>query len=853
MTTTPLDFGNIRPIRIEEEMRASFVDYAMSVNVARAIPDVRDGLKPVQRRILYAMSELNLAAGNPYKKCATVVGEVMGKYHPHGDAPIYDSLVRMAQDFALRFPLVDGQGNFGSIDNDPPAAMRYTEARLTGIAGEILADIEKNTVDFQANFSDSQQEPVVLPARVPNLLVNGASGIGVSLATNIPPHNLSEICDAIVALLDRPEITPDELTSIVRGPDFPTGGIIFGRQAIRQAYSDGRGRVVVRARAHVEEGRSGRAQIIVSELPFQVNKAALVARIAELVKTRKIDGISDLRDESDRHGMRVVMELARGGQARTVLNALYKHTSMQTAFAVNMLALVEREPRTIRLKTALEHYIDFRREVIRRRSEFDLEKAKERAHILEGLLKAIGMLDRVIRTIRESESAEAARNRLQQRPFDLTERQAQAVLDMQLRRLAALERQRLEDEYNNLIQEINYLEDLLANPRKIDFLIKEEAGDMKKQHGNERRTQIVEQEIEDFSEEDLIAHQEVAITLTNRGYIKRLPIETYRLQRRGGRGIAGMTVRETDAIRRLMVGDTHDSILFFTDRGRVFQLRAHEVPDSSRQARGTPLVNLIEIEPSELVTAVVGTTRYDKDFMLLATRKGEVKKTPLSEFESVRRAGLIAMGLEDGDELVFARPAKDDDDVMMVSSQGKAVRFSAGELRSASRMSGGVRGMRLANDDDRIVGLEVVQDNAMLLTISETGLGKRTAFAEYPRHSRGGQGVLTHNVTDRTGRVVAARAVYANHELMVVSESGIVMRTTVESIRQVGRSTQGVQIMNIGPGDRVAEIATIDLSKVAGNGDGANGTNGADVASNGNGRPSRSRGGGGPRGRNGRR
>jgi DNA gyrase subunit A len=759
------------------------------------------------------MSELNLQAGNPYKKSAAVIGEVMGKYHPHGDSPIYEAMVRLAQDFAMRYPLVDGQGNFGSIDNDPPAAMRYTEARLAPIASEMLADIDKNTVDFQPNFDDSKSEPIVLPARVPNLLINGASGIGVSLATNIPPHNLGEIVDALSMMIDNPDVTTEQLTSVVKGPDFPTGGIIFGRQAIRQAYADGRGRIVVRARSHVEEVRSGRTAIIITEVPYQVNKAALISRIAELVKLKKIEGISDLRDESDRHGLRVVIELSRGGQARAVLNALYKHTSMQTAFAVNMLALVDREPRTIRLKTALEAYLDHRREVVRRRSEFDLEKAKDRAHILEGLLKAIDMLDAIIAAIRASESAEAARTRLQQDPFVLSERQAQAVLDMQLRRLAALERQRLQDEYASLIQEINYLEDLLANPRKMDFLIREEALEMKKLHSNERRTQIVEQELEDFNEEDLIAHQEIVISLTNRGYIKRLPLETYRPQRRGGRGVTGMGVREADAIRRMMVTDTHDYLLFFTDRGRVFQLRAHEVPDSSRQARGTPLINLIEIESNELVTAVVGTSTFDKDFMLLATRKGEIKKTPLKEFESVRRAGLIAMGLEDGDELVFARLAHDDDDIIMVSTQGKAIRFSATELRSASRMSGGVRGMRLQGDDDEVVALETVVDGAMLLTTSETGLGKRTDFSEYPKHSRGGQGVVTHNVTARTGRVVSARAVIPGHELILMSEHGIVMRTTVDSIAKVGRSAQGVHVMNVGDGDHLACVATIDLSK----------------------------------------
>jgi DNA gyrase subunit A len=772
---------------------------------------VRDGLKPVQRRILYGMSEMNLFGG--YRKSATVVGEVMGKYHPHGDIPIYDALVRLAQNWVLRYPLVDGQGNFGSVDNDPPAHMRYTEARLNAISAEILADIEKNTVDFQPNFDDTKTEPVVVPSKVPNLLVNGASGIGVSLATNIPPHNLVEVVDALIALINNPDISSDEISDIIKGPDFPTGGIIFGRQAIKQAYAEGRGRIVVRAKAHTEESRTGRLQIIVTELPFQVNKAALVARIAELVKTRKIEGISDLRDESDRQGMRVVIELGRGGQARTVLNALYKHTSMQTAFAVNMLALVEREPRTIRLKTALEAYIDFRREVIRRRSEFELEKARERAHILEGLLKAIEQLNAVIRAIRESASAEAARQRLQERPFNLSERQAQAVLDMQLRRLAALERQKLEDEYNELIQQINYLEDLLANPRKIDFLIVEESEDVKKRYGDERRTQIVESEVEDFSEEDLIPHQETVITLTNRGYIKRLPLETYRLQRRGGRGITGMQVREADAIRRLLVTDTHESLLFFTDRGRVFQLRAHEVPDSSRIARGTPIVNLIEIQPDEVITAVVSTTNYDTDFMILATRLGEVKKTALSEFESVRRSGLIAMDLEAGDELVFARLAKESDDVVLVSMQGKAMRFSISDLRKASRTSGGVRGMKLSGPEDAVVAMEVVQDDAMLLTISETGLGKRTPFEDYPKHSRGGQGLLTHNVTARTGRVVAARAVTAGLELMLITTNGIVIRTTVDSISSHGRIAQGVQVVRPDAGDSVAGIAVIDLSK----------------------------------------
>ncbi len=842
----PSPFGEIRPVRIEDEMRVSFVDYAMSVNVSRAIPDIRDGLKPVQRRILYAMSEIGLA-GNQNKKCATVVGEVMGKYHPHGDTPIYDALVRMAQDWSMRYPLITGQGNFGSVDNDPPAAMRYTECRLAGIAAELLADIGKNTVDFRPNFSDEEEEPIVMPARIPNLLINGASGIGVSLATNIPPHNLGEVLDAVAAVLDNPDISNDELTNIITGPDFPTGGMIFGRAKIKQTYSDGRGRIIVRARAHIEESRTGRAQIVVTELPYQVNKAALVARMAELVKQRKIEGISDLRDETGREGMRVVIELGRGGQAPVVLQNLYKHTAMQTTFAVNMLALVENEPRTIRLKTALEHYIGHRREVIRRRTEYDLQKAKERAHIVEGLVKAIQNLNAVIRAIRESASAEAAKQRLQEPPFDLSEVQAQAVLDMQLRRLANLERTRLEDEYAEVIQNINYLEDLLANPRKIDFLIKDEAAEIKTKYADERRTQVVEQEVEDFSEEDLIPHQDAVVTLTNRGFIKRLPLETYRTQRRGGRGITGMGVRETDAIYRLLVTDTHDSLLFFTDRARVFQLRAHEVPDSSRQARGTALVNLIEIEPGELVTAVVATASYDEDFMLVGTKMGEIKKTPLSEFESVRRAGLIAMNIEAGDSLVFAHLAREDDDVVMVSTQGKAIRFAVKELRSASRQSGGVRGMRLGADDE-LVGMEIVQPGAMLLTISETGLGKRTEFAEYPRHSRGGQGVLTHNVTARTGRIVAARTVMPGYELILVSQSGIVIRTTTDTIAKVGRSTQGVHVMNVGQGDHVASVATVDINKPAAAGN--NGTDNGDGTSGSNGRrPARpaSRGGRGRR------
>jgi len=813
--TTDTNLGRVRPIHIEEEMRASYLDYAMSVIVSRALPRVEDGLKPVQRRILYAMSELGLRPGTQYKKSARIVGEVLGKFHPHGDAPVYEAMVRMAQDFSLRYPVVDGQGNFGSVDNDPPAAMRYTEARLAAIAEEILADIDRDTVDFTPNFDDSLKEPVVLPARLPNLLVNGASGIAVGMATNIPPHNLGEVCDAVCSLIDNPGLSSEDLSDIVLGPDFPTGGIIFGRQSIKSAYAEGRGRIIVRARTRVEETtRGGRQQIVVSELPYQVNKAALVEKIADLVKERRLEGIADLRDESDRHGMRIVIELGRGGQAGPLLNALYKHTAMQSTFAVNMLALVDGQPRTIRLKAALEHYINFRREVIRRRSQFDLEKAREREHILQGYLTALQHLDEVIQAIRSSQSAEQAKERLMRAPFRLSERQAQAVLDMQLRRLARLERQKIEDEFAEVIQRINYLEDLLANPRKIDFLIKEDAQELKKKYGDERRTRVVEKEVEAFSEEDLIPHQEVVATLSNRGYIKRIPLETYRIQRRGGKGITGMITREADAVRRLLVADTHDSLLFFTDRGRVFQLRTHEIPDTSRQGKGIPLINLIDIDQGELVTAVVAARSMDRDFMVLATKQGEVKKTALSEFESVRRAGLIAMDLEPGDELVVARLAAEGDDVIAVTSDGHSVRFAIDELRSASRASGGVRGVRLARDV-RLVSMEVVKAGEQLLTVTANGYGKRTPAEEYPRHSRGGQGVITHQTTDKTGLVAIARMVNRAQELIVISAEGIVLRTRLDSIAQVGRSSQGVQVIRLAPGDAVASLATIDMAAPA--------------------------------------
>jgi DNA gyrase subunit A len=802
--------GRIRLVKIEEEMRASYLDYAMSVIVSRALPDVRDGLKPVQRRILYAMSEMGLRPGSAFKKSASVVGEVMGKYHPHGDAPIYDAMVRMAQPWSMRYPLVTGQGNFGSVDADPPAAMRYTEARLAPIAEELLVDIEKNTIDWLPNYDESHDEPTVLPARLPNLLVNGSGGIAVGMATNIPPHNLSEICDAIARLIDNPDLTVEQLSEIVKGPDFPTAGTIIGREGIRNAYATGQGRVLIRAKAHIEEmARGGRYQIIVTELPFQVNKAALVEKIADLVKDKRIDGISDLRDESDRTGMRIVIELKREARPQQVLNLLFKHTAMQSSFAVHMLALVDGEPRTVTLPVALKQHIIFRREVIRRRSEFDLEKARERDHIVSGLLKAISQLDRIIRLIRGSASAAAAKEALMAQPFNFSDRQAQAILDMQLRRLAALERKQLEDEHEELTRQINYLVDLLASPEKIDALIKADALDLKKRFGDARRTQILEQELGDFTDEDLIPHAPMVVTLSTRGYIKRIALDTYRPQHRGGRGIIGMVTRDEDAVRRLLIADMHDSLLFFTERGRVFQLKAHEIPDATRQAKGIPLINLIDIEQNELITAVVAVSSFDQDAMLLGTKMGEIKRTPLSEFSAVRRNGLIAMNLEAGDELIAAKLARADDHVVFATRLGAANRFPVKDLRVASRTSGGVRGIRLA-PGDQVVSLEVVIPGGQLLTVSINGYGKRTPFQEYSVHSRGGSGMANFKITDKTGPVVAARAVNGTRELMIISTDGVVLRTTVESIRITGRSAQGVHIMNIGPNDSVAAIAGIE-------------------------------------------
>ncbi len=803
----------IRPIDLEQEMRTSYLDYAMSVIVARALPDVRDGLKPVQRRIVWGMFDGGARSGTAYRKSAGIVGDVMGRYHPHGDSPVYEAMVRLAQDFSMRYPLVDGQGNFGSVDGDPPAAMRYTEARLATMAEELVADIDQNTVDFEPNYDGRYQQPEILPSRLPNLLLNGSSGIAVGMATNIPPHNLEEIVEAATLLIDNPQATLDDILEIVKGPDFPTAGIALvgkEREQIKHAYGEGHGRVTVHARTAVEEGNRGRTQIIITELPYQVNKASLIEKIANLVREKKIEGIADLRDESDRNGMRVVIELKREGSAQQIKNLLYKHTAMRSTFAINMMAIVDGAPRRVGLKRALDLFLDHRREVLRRRSEFQLQKAQEREHILTGLLRAIDMLDQVIATIRGAESAAAALGLLQAEPFEFSEAQARAILDMQLRRLAALERQELQDEHQELIERIAYLEDLLANPRKIDFLIKDDLQELRDEYGNGRRTEIVEGDPESFREEDLVAHEECVITLSLRNYVKRTKLEEFRTQRRGGRGSRGAAIREEDAVMKLVVGDTHDNILFFTDQGKVYHLRAYDIPDSKKQAKGTFITNLIEMDQRERVTTIVVVKDYEHDYMVLATSEGQAKKTPLKEFEEVRRNGKIAMRLDDGDTLISARLAREESDLVLVSSDGQAMRFAIRQLRSASRTSGGVRGMKL-RDGAYVVGAEAVQsDEQQLIVITERGFGKRTEMSQYPLKGRGGQGVRTLNITPKTGNVAAVRMVSPNHELMLVSEDGILIRTKVDSISLLGRNTQGVTVMKVGENDRVASIANFD-------------------------------------------
>jgi DNA gyrase subunit A len=805
-----MEVGVVKPVIIEEEMKSSYLDYAMSVIVSRALPDVRDGLKPVHRRILYAMDGLGLRHTSSYKKSARIVGEVLGKYHPHGDAPVYEAMVRMAQDFSMRYRLVDGQGNFGSMDDDPPAAMRYTEARLAKIAEEMLVDIDKDTVDFMPNFDDSLKEPTVLPARLPNLLVNGSSGIAVGMATNIPPHNLSEVCDAINYLIDNPDADVDELMRIVKGPDFPTGGIILGRSGIKDAYASGQGKIVVRAKLTEENLRGGRQQMVITELPYQTNKAALVERIAELVRERRIDGISEVRDESDRHGMRIVIGLRKDAQPTKICNNLYKYTPMQSSFFINMLALVDGQPQVINLKEALTCYIDFRRVVITRRSQFDLQKAKDRAHILEGFRIALDHLDEVIQTIRKAETADSARTNLMQN-FGLSQIQAQAILDMQLRRLARLEQKKIVDEYSEIVKTIAYLEDLLANPKKILFLIQQDVIELKKGHGDSRRTSIKREEAEEFQDEDLIPHQDVVITLSEQGYIKRIPATTYQKQHRGGRGITGMVTRETDMVKHLVVADTHDNLLLFTNRGKVYRLKCYDIPqDISRATKGTALANVLSCDPKEQITALVAIKDFSPGlFMVMATSRGIVKKTSFDNFAQVRSSGLIAMKLIGDEELVAADVVAQKDVVIMVTQNGKGIKFAVKGLRPASRTSGGVRGIKL-DPGDRVVAMGKVFTDANLLTVTENGYGKRSRARNFPLQARGGKGVIAHRVHEKTGKVMAARLVPPGQHVIIVSSKGIIIRVPVdEEISLQGRDTQGVRVNRLDPDDRVASMACV--------------------------------------------
>ncbi|AGG07102.1 MULTISPECIES: DNA gyrase subunit A [Dehalococcoides] len=805
--------GNTRPINIEDEMKGSYLDYAMSVIVSRALPDVRDGLKPVQRRILYAMNDLGMKHNTPYKKSARIVGEVLGKYHPHGDSSVYDAMVRMAQPFSYRYPLVDGQGNFGSVDNDPAAAMRYTEARLAQIAEHLLADIDKNTVDFMPNFDSSLEEPTVLPARIPNLLMNGSSGIAVGMATNIPPHNLAELCQAICYLIDNPDCGVDELMQFVSGPDFPTGGTILGTDGIKSAYATGKGKIVIQAKAHIGEVETRKA-IFVTEIPYQVNKAELVAKIAELVKERKVTGISDLRDESDRQGMRVVIELKRDAEPQQVLNSLYKHTNMRTSFFVNMLALVDGQPQVLSLKEVLKNFIDFRHLIITRRSQFELKAAKDRAHILEGLKKALDFIDRIIAIIRGSENGDAARKNLIAE-FDFSVVQAQAILDLQLRRLANLERQKILDEYAELMKRIGYLEDLLSHPEKIYALVKEDAKDLKSSYGQPRATEISNQGVIEFRVEDLVPHMDVIVTLSERGFIKRVPANVFRLQHRGGTGIMGMPTREADAVRFLSVSDTHDTLLFFTNRGKVFSLRCFDIPDdSSRIAKGTAIVNLIPVTQDERITAILDLKSFPADhFLLMATNKGEIKKTSLQEFTAVRSSGLIAMDLTASDELVAAVETIEEKDILLATRLGQSIRFPVSELRTSLRASGGVKAIVLSMEDE-VVSMDVAQEGTMVITVTENGAGKLTAIEEYPQQHRAGSGVINFKVVDKTGEVVASKVVSVTDQMMLISADGMVTRTQVKEedpshgIPIMGRATQGVRVMRLEEGDRVVAVAT---------------------------------------------
>ncbi|MFH1087051.1 MAG: DNA gyrase subunit A, partial [Chloroflexota bacterium] len=793
--------GTVRDTTIEEEMKTSYLDYAMSVIVARALPDVRDGLKPVQRRILYAVNELGLHHSTPYKKSARIVGEVLGKYHPHGDAPVYDAMVRMAQDFSLRHLLIDGQGNFGSVDNDPPAAMRYTEARLSQIAQEMLTDIDKETVDFAPNFDNSLTEPLVLPSRLPNLLVNGSAGIAVGMATNIPPHNLSEVCSAIIYLVDHPEASVLELMQFVRGPDVPTGGVVLGQEGIRQAYTTGQGKITIRAKVDEVTSKSGGSSLIVSEIPYQTNKAALVEKIADLIRKKKIEGIGVVRDESDREGIRVVIELRKEAQADRVLNNLYKYTALQTAFFINMVALVGHQPVVINLTEALRNFVVFRKEVITRRCQFELRKAQERLHLVDGFRIALQHLEEVIATIRRSGTVEEARQNLETQ-FNLSRIQAQAILDMQLRRLARLEQTKIDEEYASLTAGIAHLERTLAEPQRILDIIKDETLALKEKYGEDRRTLLVEEEVQQFQDEDLIPHQNVVVLLTSQGYVKRVPYASYHLQHRGGRGIRSGLIRD-DNVTNLAACDTHDNLLLIMTEGKAYRLKCYQVPPDMPHSKGTSLANLLPIPPGEKKVALL-TVHSHHEYLLLVSKRGKTKRVKLQNLKNIRTSGLTVVGLEKGDELADACLAKEGDEVLMLTEQGRALRFPSAELRAMSRAARGVRGMRL-DPKDRIIAAKIVSPDAHLLTLTDMGFGKLTPLARYPVHHRGTKGIMSHRINQKTGKLVAARIISPDERLVLTTHRGNLLVVSAEEIPVLGRASQGVHVAKIEKGDRLAQ------------------------------------------------
>ncbi|MBW1721671.1 MAG: DNA gyrase subunit A [Deltaproteobacteria bacterium] len=798
---------NIKAVNIEDEMKKSYLEYSMSVIVGRALPDIRDGLKPVHRKVLYGMHELRNYYNRPFKKSARVVGDVIGKYHPHGDAAVYDTIVRMAQDFSMRYPLVDGQGNFGSVDGDPPAAMRYTEVRMTALAQEFLADIDKETVDFVPNYDDSLTEPTILPTTIPNLLINGSSGIAVGMATNIPPHNLSEVCEAVIHLIDDPRISTAELMRILPGPDFPTAGFILGRKGIREAYETGRGIIKVRARAFIEKVGHNRERIVVTEIPYQVNKARLLEKIAELVKEKKIEGVSDIRDESDREGMRIAIDVKRDGKALVILNRLYKFTQMETSFGIIMLAIVNGRPEILNLKDILNHFVNHRREIIIRRTIHDLRKAEERAHILEGLMKALDFLDEVIETIRSSSDPKEAKARLMEE-FDFSEAQAQAILDMKLQRLTGLEREKINSEYRDLIKNINRFRAILDSPQMVLEIIKEEMRTIKAKHGDERRTEILGETTE-IDVEDLIAEEDMVVTFSHEGYIKRNPISLYRAQGRGGKGMTGVKTKEKDFVELLFVASSHDYLLFFTNKGKVYWKKVHEIPEAGRLSRGKAIVNLLELQRGERVETTLAVRDFEEGkYIVMATRQGIVKKTDLLAYSRPRSGGIVALKIREDDELIAARVTDGRQDIFLATRKGKSIRFSEEDIRPMGRVATGILGIRLEKGDE-VVGMDAVRDGATILTVTENGYGKRTRTEEYRVQSRGGKGVFTIKTSERNGPVVYAYQVSDHDQLMIITEHGKIIRLRVADISVIGRNTQGVKLIDLSEGEKVVGVAKV--------------------------------------------